>query len=129
MAQIFKIKQNSELPTLRMRLIDDGKYSFLKRDTYNNAIQNASITFSMTDERGVLKISKANAEIVFENNGCCDSSYLIEYKWKKKDTKNKGLFNAWFEINFGDDIFEDGVEYPHGKLIMPIQEELKIHIL
>ena len=128
MAQIFKIKQNSELPTLRMELIDDGKYDFLKNETYNNAIQNADITFSMKDERGVLKVSKAKVDII--NVNCeCSQKYLLEYKWKKRDTKEKGIFTAWFEIDFHGDIYQEGIDFPEGKLIMPIQEELKIHIL
>lgn len=129
MAQIFRIKQDSELPTLRMALIDDGKFNFLKTDTYNNAIQNADVTFSMKDERGVLKISKAKANVVLCGDCDCSQSHLLEYKWKKRDTKNKGIFDAWFEITFNDDIYEEGVEYPSGTLIVPIQEELKIHIL
>ena len=128
MAQIFRIKQNSELPTLRMELIDDGKYSFLKNETYNNAIQNADITFSMKDERGVLKVSKAKANVICVD--CeCSQKCLIEYKWKSRDTKEKGIFNAWFEINFNDDIYQEGIDFPSGLLIMPIQEELKIHII
>ena len=45
MAQYFEIKKNSTLPSLRVELIDDGTYDFCRRDMYNNAIQNADITF------------------------------------------------------------------------------------
>ena len=129
MAQVFKIRQNSELPTLRMTLVNDGKYDFLKRSVFNNAIQNALVTFSMRDERGVLKISKAKANIVLEDMGDCGEIYLIEYAWKKKDTKTKGIFSAWFEIEFGDDIYQENTEFPSGTLVMPLQEELMIQIL
>ena len=129
MAQYFEIKKNSTLPSLKVELIDDGTYDFCRRDMYNNAIQNADITFSMKDENGVLKISKAKASIV----KCCDSncteSYSIEYKWNKRDTKEAGVFDAFFEINFKSDLYEEGVSYPEGNLIMPIHEQLKIHIL
>lgn len=127
MAQIFKIRQNSELPTLRMSLINDGKFDFM--DNFNNAIQNADVTFSMRDERGVLKISKAKANIVLSEDCECNDNYIIEYKWTKKDTKYKGIYTAWFEITFGDDIYKNGVDFPSGTLIMPITEELQIHIL
>ena len=129
MAQCFEIKKNSTLPSLRVSLIDDGTYDFCRRDMYNNAIQNADITFSMKDENGVLKISKAKASIVKCCDCDCTESYSIEYKWNKRDTKEAGVFDAFFEINFKSDLYEEGVSYPEGNLIMPIHEQLKIHIL
>lgn len=129
MAQYFEIKKNSTLPSLRVELIDDGTYDFCRRDMYNNAIQNADITFSMKDENGVLKISKAKANIVKCCDCNCTESYSIEYKWNKRDTKEAGVFDAFFEINFKNDLYEEGVSYPEGNLIMPIHEQLKIHIL
>lgn len=129
MAQYFEIKKNSTLPSLRVELIDDGTYDFCRRDIYNNAIQNADITFSMKDENGVLKISKAKASIVKCCDCNCTESYSIEYKWNKRDTKEAGVFDAFFEINFKNDLYEEGVSYPEGNLIMPIHEQLKIHIM
>ena len=129
MAQYFEIKKNSTLPSLRVNLIDDGTYDFCRRDIYNNAIQNADITFSMKDENGILKISKAKASIVKCCDCNCTESYSIEYKWNKRDTKEAGVFDAFFEINFKNDLYEEGVSYPEGNLIMPIHEQLKIHIL
>ena len=128
MAQIFRIRQNSELPTLRMELVNDGKYDYLKRSTFNYAIQNADIYFNMSDERGVLKISKAPANIVLCKDCTCEENYAIEYKWTKRDTKNKGKYKGWFEIIFGDDIYKEDMEFPKGTLIMPIEEELLIYI-
>lgn len=128
MAQIFRINQNSTLPTLRMELINDGRYDFLKNYTFNNSIQNATITFTMKSENDVLKISKAPAEVYLENDCDCEERYIIEYKWKKRDTKEKGKFQGWFEIVFNDDLYEDGVTYDNGNLIMPIQEPLFIYI-
>ena len=129
MAQYFEIKKNSTLPSLKVELIDDGTYDFCRRDMYNNAIQNADVTFSMKDENGVLKISKAKASIVKCCDCNCTESYSIEYKWNKRDTKEAGVFDAFFEINFKNDLYEEGVSYPKGNLIMPIHEQLKIHIL
>lgn len=129
MAQYFEIKKNSTLPSLRVELIDDGTYDFCRRDMYNNAIQNADITFSMKDENGVLKISKAKASIVKCCDCNCTESYSIEYKWNKRDTKENGVFDAFFEINFKGDLYEEGVSYPEGNLIMPIHEQLKIRIM
>ena len=54
--QLFYLNQHSTLPTLRVELILDGRFEFFKARTFNNAIQNADVTFSMTDEDGILKI-------------------------------------------------------------------------
>ena len=129
MAQCFKIKQNSELPSLRMGLSNNGSDDFSKIEMFNNAIQNADVTFSMYDENGRVKISKAKANIIKTNNNACGESYLLEYNWKKRDTKESGIFDAVFEIDFRGDLYQDGVVYPEGKLIVPIEEKLKIHIL
>ena len=128
MAQIFRINKNSTLPTLRMELVNDGKYDFFKSYMFNNSIQNASIKFSMRNENGVLKVSKQEANIFLLDNGGCDETYVIEYKWKERDTKEVGKYEAWFEIEIYGDIYEDNTTYDSGKLIMPINEPLYIYI-
>ena len=130
MAQYFYINQNSELPILRMELIDDGRYEFIKTDKFNNAIQNAAITFSMWDEQGILKISNAPCSIILSEDRGCEDRYIIEYKWKKHDTKKKGQFKGRFDIKFNDDIKDENYSnpYPSGDLIMPIYEDLIIMI-
>lgn len=128
MAQIFRINKGSVLPTLRMELINDAKYEFIKKSKFNNAIQNADVTFSMKNEKNVLKISKAPVNIVYPQNDSCGAAYILEYKWKERDTKEEGKYEGWFEITFNDDIYEEGVQYPNGKLIMPITEKLLIYI-
>ena len=128
MAQIFRINKNSTLPRLRMVLTNDGRYQFLKSEMFNNAIQNAKVNFSMIDENDMLRISKSEASIYFTNNESCEEICVIEYAWKPKDTKMSGKFKGIFEIEFLDDIYQEGVVYPSGKMIMPIQEELLIYI-
>lgn len=126
--QYFYINQNSELPYLRMELVADGKYDFLKSSKYFNAIQNADVTFSMRDENDVLKISNAPCNIVLSEEEGCSPTYIIEYRWNKRDTKNKGKFIGQFKINFLGDIYEEGVNYPDGLLIMPIYENVCVMI-
>jgi hypothetical protein len=126
--QYFYINQNSINPTLRMEIINDGKFEFMKSTNFNNAIQNAEVTFSMRNENDVLKISKAPCTLVLSDEGVCNEHYIIEYQWKKHDTKDKGMFKGRFEIKFNDDLYEDGVTYPSGNLIMPIFEDLIIMI-
>lgn len=125
--QYFYINEGSELPTLRMELINDARYEFMKSGKFNNAIQNADVTFSMWDENENIKISEAPCNIFLAQDSC-DDRYIIEYRWKKRDTKKKGLYKAQFKIDFKGDLKEDGVEYNSGLLIMPIYEDLVIFI-
>lgn len=125
--QYFYINQNSTLNTLRVELLEETIDGY-KRETFNKAIQNADVTFSMWDECGELKISNAPCFIKEINNHGCESKFIIEYQWKKRDTKTKGVFTGRFKINFKNDIYEDGVEFPIGELVVPINEELKIMV-
>ena len=125
--QYFYIVQNSELPYLRMELVNDGKFEFLKSGKFFNAIQNADVTFSMWDEDDVLKISEAPCTIVLSEEGC-EQRYVIEYRWKKRDTKTKGKFRGQFKIDFKGDLMQDGVHYPDGVLLMPIYEDVVVMV-
>lgn len=127
--EIFYINQNATLPKLRVELINDGRYDYGKSYQFNNAIQNADVTFTMkrvSDE--TLKISKATCSIVLVDEGTCDERYIIEYSWKKRDTNEKGEFIGRFDINFKDDLKEYGKTYDGGNLIAPIYEELCIMV-
>lgn len=94
------------MPSLRVELVDDGRYDFMKTYKFNNAIQNADITFSMYDQNNRLRISKAPAFITLSGDRCCSERYIIEYNWKSRDTKEKGQFIGKFEINFKKDLYE-----------------------
>ena len=126
--QEFYINQHSVNPVLRMELISDGNYEY-KNNFFNNSIQNADVTFSMKNvNNDILKISKAQAEIVLSEEGGCEEKYILQYTWNKRDVKEKGVFKGWFEIKFNNDLYEEGVEYPQGNLIIPIENELFINI-
>jgi len=128
MAQYFYINQNSELPSLRMELINDGQYDFIKSDKFNNAIQNADIFFSMEDEQGILKVSNAPCNIVLSKESGCEEKYFIEYKWNKRDTKKKGIYKGKFTIKFKEDLYEENYIYTSGDLIIPIYEDLYVEV-
>lgn len=129
MIQSFYIRKNSTLPVLRMELIKDGRYDFHK-SLINNALQDSVVTFTMRDtETGILKISNAEAEIVLMEDTGCEEKYVLQYKWKERDTRKEGIYEGIFEIKFNGDIVESGVEYPAGNLIEPIQEKLFIYIV
>lgn len=142
--QYFYINQNSLLPSLRIELINDGKYDFRKFEKFNNSIQNAEAYFNMKDEHGVYKILKAKCNIIQEITDSCQEKFVIEYKWNKRDTKVKGIFDGQFEIYFNGGIKDARYDietvddsgntetisgYPDGLLIAPIYEDLKIQVL
>ena len=143
MAQYFYINQHSVLPTLRIELILDGRFEFFKARTFNNAIQNADVTFSMTDEDGILKISNAPCNIIMSNDSGCEPRYVLEYPWKARDTKKKGQYNGRFKITFKGGLkdadeeksirnengeWEKRTDYPVGDMIAPIYEDLIVMI-
>lgn len=129
MAQEFFIRKGSVNPVLRMELIKDGRYDF-KKAMIDNAIQDSVVKFYMKDaETDLLKVAKADADIVLAQEEGCEEKYILQYKWKERDTKKEGIYEGWFEIDFNGNLKEEGVDYPSGKMIVPIQEKLQIVIL
>jgi hypothetical protein len=126
--QEFYIHRGTTNPVLEMELIKDGRYDFQKT-LFNDAIQDSVVTFSMVDEEtGLLKISKAKANIVLEDDDSCEEKYILQYGWNKRDTSKPGFYKGWFDINFNGDLTSDGVTYPTGNLRVPIEEDLRIII-
>lgn len=124
----FYINRNSVNPVLRIELILDGRYDY-KKSLINNAIQDSEVIFSMKDhETGVYKIINAPARIMLSDEESCGENYVLEYQWTERDTRYPGIFDGSFEIRFNGNITEDGVEYPQGNLIVPIQENIVIYI-
>lgn len=129
MNQEFYINKGSVLPVLRMTLINDGRYDYLKSDVMGKALQDAKVTFSMRNvDTDILKISNAKCNIVLADDTGCEEIYVIEYKWKDRDTKEEGIFKGQFTIDFNGNISEEGVVFPEGRMIMPISEDLIIYI-
>ena len=126
--QEFFIMKGSVNPVLEMELINDGRHDFQK-SLLNDALQDSVVTFNMkSEETGILKISQANANIVLANEDSCQERYILQYKWKERDVKQEGIFYGWFEIKFNGNLTSDGVDYPKGNLIVPIEEDLRIII-
>lgn len=115
----FHINRESTLPVLRLELIQDGRNDFHR---FFDLIQNANITFSMTDViTGIKRIGKkrAGTALVTPPNCVTDEYYLI-YQFTEKETEKPGRFVGQFTINFLDGT---------GILIVPIREELFVNIL
>lgn len=126
--QEFFIRQHSVNPVLEMELIEDGRYDFQK-SLINEALQDSVVTFNMIDEEtGLLKIAKAPCNIVLANDKGCQEKYVLQYKWKEKDVAKEGVYKGWFEIKFKGDLISEGIDYPKGNLIVPIEEDLRITI-
>jgi len=115
----FFINKDSTLNPIVMELIQDGRTDY---KSFHEMIQNANITFSMTNiETGVRKISKQLATCSLkESCDDCTEEYYIVYQWRQKDTNKPGTYIGEFTLEFLDG---------SGTLIVPIREELKIHIL
>ena len=124
----FIIKKGSVNPVLRMELIKDGRYDF-KKSMIDNAIQDSVVKFYMKDvETDLLKVAKADADIVLAQEEGCEEKYILQYKWKERDTKKEGIYEGWFEIDFNGNLKEEGVDYPSGKMRIPVQEDLIIYV-
>lgn len=126
MAYNFFINKGATLPTLRMEAVNDGRHDFSK---LNLALQAADVYFNMTNiDNGIKKIANAKAEVVLMENTGCEEKYVIEYKWRERDTNTPGRYKGEFKIVFNSDIETDGTIFPSGELTVPIAQELIIHV-
>ena len=127
MAYNFFINKGATLPTLRMEAINDGRHNFSK---LNIALQAADVYSNMTNiENGIRKIANQKANVIMKEDDGCEDKYIIEYQWKERDTKTPGLYKGEFRIVFNDTVEVDGKTLPIGELIVPISQELHIHII
>lgn len=114
----FIINKNSTLPIMKLDVIQDGRNDMSK---IYELIQNSNVYFSMSElETGVKVIGKKAALILPKESACGNDEYYIGYKFSEKETKKPGVYVGTFTIEFLDG---------SGTLIVPIREELYIHIL
>ena len=116
----FHINKGSTLPILKLELIKDGRNDYKK---FHELIQNSDITFSMSDiETGVKRIGRKDALCILKepSSDCTEEEYYLAYQFSEKETKKAGTFVGQFTLTFLDG---------SGTLIVPIREELFIHIL
>tara|TARA_R110000824_G_scaffold48011_4_gene135879 strand:- start:417 stop:803 length:387 start_codon:yes stop_codon:yes gene_type:complete len=115
----FFIRKNSLEPILKMQLVRDGRNEF---DTFHDKLGNSSIKFSMKNlDTGTYKILNQPGGIVQKTRVSENAplEYYIYYRWKKKDVKKVGRYQAMFSIYLHDDCTE---------LKVPIRENLFINI-
>lgn len=116
----FFIKQGATMPYLEVELIQDGIHD---KNKFFDEIQNAVVTFSMQNiQCGMKAIICRPMEIVDDCHRCnnCPPEFRLVYKFRERDTRKRGRYQATIEINFLDGC---------GILIMPIQEKLYINVI
>ncbi len=114
----FMINKNSTLPVMKLDVVQDGRNDMSK---LYELIQNSNIYFSMSElETGIKIIGKKPALCLPKESSCGTEEYYIGYKFSEKETKKAGTYVGQFTIEFLDG---------GGTLIVPIREELYIHIL
>jgi hypothetical protein len=121
---IFTIRQNSKLPSLRMKLYRDGRNDY---NRFDDLLENSVITFAMKDEKtGIYKVANKEAKIILKDP--CDinskKEYYIVYDFTTDDTNKPGIYLGQFKITFLNDCVQT-----NGDLIVPIAEELYIHVI
>ena len=110
------IKKNATLPTLKVKVVKDGRSDFEKGST---DMLDSSVYFSMIDTvTQIPKISTKSATVVGEVNNEGDTEYYAYYQFTKRDTNKEGRFSAEFMI-----VNSDGVIY------LPINDKLYVNIL
>lgn len=115
----FNINKGATLPILRLELIQNGRDNYM---SFYNAIQNANITFSMTDViSGIRKIGKKMTGVsLITPESCVGEEYYLIYQFSENETNKAGRYVGQFNIDFLDG---------SGTLIVPITEDLYINIL
>jgi len=111
----FFINRYSNFPELIMELIKDGHVDY---KTFFEEIQNADIKFKMTEvDTGRIKVPYKSAFCTSINDG---EEYGIGYKFEDGDVNEAGTYVGQFIIKFNNG---------NDKLIVPLREELKIHVV
>ena len=114
----FTIAKNSNLPVLKMQLVNDG---ITDPSKFSSFIENSLIYFSMKDSKnGSYKIQNAPAGFVNKTyvNPDATPEYYIFYKFTKANTNKSGIYEG--EFTFIND---------EGTTILPIREKLIIKVI
>ena len=118
----FKIKQNSELPILELKPFRGKNYNELLQ-----VIENATVTFSMYDDKDCFRIKDKSAIINLDTkpnnlNNQTDTcreimDFSIQYHFTKKDTAKVGKYRGIFKIKFEQDGEQKTLITPYTKVL------------
>lgn len=117
----FYLAKNATLPLLVMELTHDNDLTHLE---LSEMFDNCSVTFSMVDQSNkVFRVANKPGVIIPKKTQVNSGEliqYFVAYQWTAQDTQKTGDYIGEFQLNFlGDQC---------GKLIIPIQDTLYIHI-
>lgn len=111
----FFINKGSNFPELIMEVIKDNHADY---ESFFEQLQNASIKFKMSEvDSGMIKVPYKNGFCLSIGDG---NEYGIGYKFTDNDVNRAGTYIGQFIITFND---------TGDKLIVPLREELKIHVV
>lgn len=116
----FFIKKGATMPYLELELIQDGIYD---NNKFYDKLQNATATITMQNIKcGTKAIICRPVDIVDVCPKCnnCPTEYRLIYKFRTKDTKKVGRYEATIEITFLDGC---------GTLIIPIHKNLYVNVI
>jgi len=119
---IFYIKQNSELPILELKPYKGKDYSEL-----SELIKNATVTFSMYDDKdcfrirdksGIINLDTKENSLNNQTDNCKELlDFTIQYHFTKKDTAKIGKYKGVFKIKFEQDGEEKTLITPYSKIL------------
>ena len=110
------IKKNATLPTLKVKVVKDGRSDFEKG---SSDMMDSSVFFSMIDvDTQIPKISTKTAVITSEINNEGNTEYYAYYQFTKRETNKEGRFSAEFIITNSD-----------GVIYLPINDKLYVNII
>lgn len=88
-SNVFHLKRNDTLPALKVQLIDrsclGSRIPFSMDDV-------SSVTFTMKNNCGDIKIMAKNAQVISYSGG------VIQYNWDIEDTCDSGVFQGEFQL-------------------------------
>jgi hypothetical protein len=112
----FFIKKNATLPTIKVKVVKDGRSDFVHLYQYLN---NSDIFFSMVNViTEIPKIVSAPCTTqLIENTQDNTTDYYINFQFTQRETQQEGRYKGSFMI-----------QNEQGDLILPLTEDLYINI-
>jgi hypothetical protein len=112
----FFIKKNATLPTIKVKVVKDGRSDFVHLYQYLN---DSDIFFSMVDvTTGIPKIVSAPCTTqLIENIQDNTTEYYFNFQFTQRETGQEGRYKGSFMI-----------QNEQGDLVLPLTEDLYINI-
>lgn len=99
--KIFHIVKNSTLPEVKFPL---NQMLMEKYDISDDMMENVGVTFSMINkENGIYEIANKEARLRINNgeyNKLDNAQYTLTYRFSVDETKNSGLYEGEFKLDF-----------------------------